>query len=265
MDMNLYFAGFYFFAFVFGAIIGSFLNVVILRRGAHIQKKRSFCFSCGRTLKPLDLIPIASFVFLGGKCRQCKSKISAQYFWVELSFAVLSCIILFISKDFNIYIWSAKYVLLMVMFAFFLCTFVYDLKHKIMPDDWTVGALASAIIYSVFFGVGFKLAVLGGLLVGIPLALIYFLSRGRAMGFGDVKFAPIMGVLLGASGGFSAMMIAFWVGGVLGIYLLIKYPKKINRKSEIPFGPFLIIGTTFAFIFNLNLDILLTCFQRILS
>ncbi len=259
-------------AFIFGSIIGSFLNVVILRHNTHITKKRSFCFSCGHTLEPIELIPVISYAIQGGKCKKCHSKISPQYFIVELSFAVISVIALFISIDVNIYFWAIKYLLTTGIFGLLTCTFVYDLKHKIMPDGWTLGAFILALIYSSFFGIGIKMALIGMVIVTIPLLLIYLISRGRAMGFGDVKFTLFMGVLLGTSAGLLALMFSFWIGGVVGIYLLImphiarlgsKF-KKIDRKSEIAFGPFLILGTFIVFIFNLNLDILLTWLSSIL-
>lgn len=253
--------------FVFGAIIGSFLNVVILRHNSNIKKTRSFCFSCGHILKPIELVPIFSFLFLGGKCKHCKSKISSQYFFVELAFAIVSVVLLFVTQDLNINIWILKYALMLSFFALLTCTFVYDLKHKIMPDSWTLGAFVFAVVYAIFFGVGLKMALVGGFLVGIPLLLINLISRGRAMGMGDVKFAPVMGVLLGVSAGFSALMISFWIGGIVGIYLLLKYkntPNKITAKSEIPFGPFLILATFLTFVFSINIDTILIWISKIL-
>lgn len=260
------------FAAVFGAIIGSFLNVVILRHNTHIKSKRSFCFSCGHTLEPTELIPVVSYVIQSGKCKKCHSKISSQYFIVELAFALISVIALFINIDANIYFWAIKYLLTMGIFGLLTCTFVYDLKHKIMPDGWTLGAFILALIYSAFFGIGIKMALIGMVIVAIPLLLIYLISRARAMGFGDVKFTLFMGAFLGVSSGLLALMFSFWIGGIIGCYLLImsrigklrgKF-KKIDRKSEIAFGPFLILGTFIVFIFNLNLDILLTWLSNIL-
>lgn len=262
-------------AFVFGSIIGSFLNVVILRHNSNIKKTRSFCFSCGHILKPIELVPIFSFLFLGGKCKHCKSKISSQYFLVELAFAIVSVVLLFITQDLNINIWVLKYALMLSFFALLTCTFVYDLKHKIMPDSWTLYAFILALIHTVMFGtglslgfwLGLKTALIGAALVGIPLLLINLISRGRAMGMGDVKFAPVMGALLGVSAGFSALMIAFWIGGIVGIYLLLKYkntPNKITAKSEIPFGPFLILATFLTFVFSINVDTILVWISKIL-
>lgn len=260
-----------FLAFVFGAIIGSFLNVVILRHNSNIKKTRSFCFSCGHVLKPIELVPIFSFLFLGGKCKHCKSKISSQYFFVELAFAIVSVVLLFVTQDSDIYVWAVKFALMLTFFALLTCTFVYDLKHKIMPDGWTLSAFIIALTYSTFFAnnyiIGLKTALVGAILVGIPLLLINLISRGRAMGMGDVKFAPVMGALLGVSAGFSALMVSFWIGGIVGIYLLLKYkntPNKITAKSEIPFGPFLVIATFIVFVLGINIDTILVWLSRIL-
>lgn len=261
--------------FIFGAIIGSFLNVVILRHNSNIKKTRSFCFSCGHILKPIELVPIFSFLFLGGKCKHCKSKISSQYFFVELVFAIVSVILLFITQDLNIYSWFFKYLTLLAFFGLLTCTFVYDLKHKIMPDSWTLYAFSLALIYTTFFGIGLdvgfiedlKTALMGAVLVGIPLLLINLISRGRAMGMGDVKFAPVIGALLGISAGLSALMVAFWIGGIVGTYLLLLYrgtAEKITAKSEIPFGPFLILATFLTFVFSINIDTILIWISKIL-
>ena len=252
------------FAFIFGAIIGSFLNVVILRHGANLKKSRSFCFSCGHILKPLELVPVFSFLFLGGKCRHCKSKISWQYFWVELSFAIISVVLLFTSQDVNIYLWAFKYLTSLAFFGLLTCTFVYDLKHKIMPDGWTATAFILALIYTTVLGMGLKSALIGAFLVGIPLLLINLISRGRAMGMGDVKFAPVMGALLGVNVGFLALMLSFWIGGIVGIYLLISN-KKITGKSQVPFGPFLVLSTLIVFVFNLNFDTMFIWLANILN
>lgn len=255
-----------FFAFIFGSIIGSFLNVVILRHNTNLKKNRSFCFSCGHILQPIELVPIFSYLFLGGKCRHCKSKISSQYFFVELFFAIISTILVFVLKDLNLNIWLFKYLIMIAFFALLTSTFVYDIRHKIMPDEWTLSAFVLALIYSILFGIGLKMALIGGFLVGLPLLLLNLISRGRAMGMGDVKFAPVMGVLLGASAGFAALMIGFWLGGIVGIYLLLKYKntnKEITGKSEIPFGPFLVASTFIVFVLGINIDTIIVCFQQI--
>lgn len=253
------------FAFIFGSIIGSFLNVVILRHNTGLREKRSFCYSCGHRLTPRELVPIFSYLFQGGKCLNCKSKISSQYFWVEFTMAVLSLLLMSFTKNTNLYFWFLNYVLLIILFSFLLCTFVYDLKHKIMPDRWTLGAFIISIVFVILNGTNWVDVLIGAIAIPAPLLLINIVSRGRAMGFGDVKFAVVMGVLLGVSGGFAAMIISFWLGGLVGVYLLIKYPKKVNRKSEIPFAPFLILGTVFAFLFNIQIGTILVWFSKILG
>lgn len=251
--------------FIFGSIIGSFLNVVILRHNTGLRSKRSFCYSCGHTLGPRELLPLFSYLIQGGKCLKCKSKISPQYFFAELSMALISVFLVFFTKNQNLYIWLINYALLMILFAFLFCTFIYDLKHKIMPNSWTLGALITSLVFVIFKSISPLSIFLGAIIVPLPLLILNVVSKGRAMGFGDVKYAVIMGVLLGISRGFAAMIIAFWVGGIVGVYLLIKYPKKVNRKSEIPFAPFLILGTVFAFLFKIQIDIILIWISKILG
>src|SRR5574343_77274 len=253
------------FSFVFGAIIGSFLNVVILRHNTGLRKKRSVCYSCGHTLEPRELIPIFSYLFQRGRCLKCKSKISPQYFFVELTTGLLSVALLGLAQNIQTNLWPAYYFLSLIIFSLFICTFVYDLRHKIMPDSWTFLALLFSFILSIVFGKTLMSVLISSFLVSLPLLLINLLSRGRAMGFGDVKFGLVIGALLGISGGFSALLLAFWLGGLFSLYLIIRYPKKVTRKSEIAFGPFLILGTAIAFVFNVGLDTILLWFSRILS
>ena len=249
------------FSFIFGSIIGSFLNVVILRHNTGLTKRRSFCYSCGRTLSPRELIPIFSYLFQRGKCVSCKSRISSQYFIVEFITGLTS---LFLFTDFynNSFdeIGFLKYLLTFILFSLFICIFVYDIKHKIIPNTWTFISLILSIILSLVSGIDVKQILLGAFFVTLPLFLINFLTKGRAMGFGDVKFALVIGSLLGVSSGLSALIISFWIGGLVGIYLLLKYPKKVNRKTEIAFGPFLILATVLVFIFGIQIDTIISWF-----
>jgi prepilin signal peptidase PulO-like enzyme (type II secretory pathway) len=253
------------FAAILGAIIGSFLNVVILRHNTHLKSKRSFCFSCGHVLHPSELVPIFSYIFLLGKCAKCKSKISPQYVFVEIFSAVMSVIAFRLSFGLPFELMLVHYAVIFALFSFLVCIFVYDLRHKIIPNEWTLAALLISLVFSIFFGVGLKLAILGMIFVPVPLLLTYALSKGKAMGFGDVKFATAIGALLGASGGIAALMMSFWIGGICGVYLLLHYPKKVNKKTEIPFGPFLIIATLFAFIFSIRIDTILVWVSTILN
>ena len=228
----------YIFLFLIGLCIGSFLNCFIYRLE---EKKtitgRSFCPNCKHVLSWLDLFPVFSFLFLEGKCRYCKQKISIQYPLVEISAAVL--FVLFFNQQ-NI----MQSVFYMIISCFLIIIFVYDFKHYIIPDNILWPAIAIALIYNLlppydlwrmFYTF---LAVL--ISAGFFLAIFLF-SKGKWMGFGDVKLAILMGLLLGLPNVLAALFLGFLFGAIIGIILMV-FEKK-SFKSEIPFGPFLIAGS----------------------
>jgi prepilin signal peptidase PulO-like enzyme (type II secretory pathway) len=276
--MHLYFI---FFFFVFGTIIGSFLNVVLFRfnTGKTIMG-RSKCFSCKRTLAPVDLVPFFSYVAFGGKCRTCKSKISAQYPLVELSTGVLFAAVYNLFEPL-IYVHSTQFIAQVVyasiIMSLLVLITVYDMRHKIIPDAFafTFAALAFATLFLGFdsFGelhtrVPALLELVSGILLAFPFYLLWLVSDGRWMGFGDAKLALGFGWFLGLSRGATAIIFGFWIGAGVSIILLalskfsekyahkkvlgVKIPK-LSMKSEIPFAPFLIAGLLMVFFFGYNI------------
>ncbi len=253
--------------FVLGTIIGSFLNVVIYRfnSGLSIAKGRSMCMSCSKTLRYYELIPIFSFLIQKGKCRSCGSKISFQYILVEF---VTALIFLFTSMHFSYlieyqnlrYVWIVS--LYTFMFSLLVVMAVYDYKHKIIPDKlvYLFSVLAFA---SIFLNVDFSTnssvfilpnywAILAGPILALPFAFLWVISKGEWIGFGDAKLVLGLGFLLGVSKGFASIIIAFWIGAVVGI-ILILINKRTNMKTQIPFAPFLILA--FFLVFFLSIDI----------
>jgi len=258
--------------FVLGLIIGSFLNVVIYRLNT---KKtlggRSICMSCQRELSWYELIPLFSFLILGGRCRTCKSRISIQYPLVELTSGLIFAGLFLKFQDifsldkFSFFVLYDYYA---VLFSILLVIAVYDLKHKIIPDILVLifGVLSFAGLF-LFSNNGYTTALLywhiptlldflSGILVALPFAFFWLVSGGRWMGLGDAKLALGIGWLLGMSAAFSALAIAFWSGAIVGVTLIIllKNSKtgKLEMKSEIPFAPFLVLGAFAAFIFELH-------------
>lgn len=248
--------------FLLGLIIGSFLNVVIFRinTGKTFVTGRSKCMCCGRTLNWYELIPVFSFIFLGGRCKTCKAKISFQYPLVEL-LTGLSFVILFLTtiNKFGIsYLAFADFAFLSVIASLLIVALVYDIRHKIIPDSINFTFIAMSMVSIVWryftipdFPTGETF--LAGFALAAPFFLLWLLSRGRWMGFGDVKFAIGMGWLLGLSIGFMALLFAFWIGGIVGIIILI-LSKKYSLKSEIAFAPFLVIGTFIAGVWGITLE-----------
>lgn len=271
--------------FLFGLIIGSFLNVVIYRfNTGRTILGRSQCFSCKRTLAWYDLIPLFSFLFSGGKCRTCKSKLSWQYPAVELGTGLLFLGVYLQYADLAskfpfIFIYQIVYAL--IQMSLLMVIFVYDMRHKIIPNVFAYSFALIALAH-LFFGphpfggFGLMAPVLSSLAAGpilaFPFYLIWLLSRGKWMGLGDAKLALGMGWFLGLSAGASAIMIGFWVGAIVSVaimliaelfkgarshnFLGIKFRLPVlNLKSEIPFAPFLIIGLLIVFFFRYNIFI----------
>jgi len=258
---------FYLFSlFVLGAIIGSFLNVVILRlgTGTSFVSGRSKCFSCGHTLSSSDLFPIFSFILLGGKCRYCKSKISSQYVLVEtVTGALFALAGYFISLPENIY-GCILFVLSLIIISFYVAIAVYDIRHQIIPDALSYGAAFCALIYTgiiVFSrGEGYE-RFLAGFICALPFFLLWFCSRGKWMGLGDPKLALSVGWWLGISGGLASLCLAVWSGAIFGIFVLIA--ERVRKGSvhfgrhEIPFGPFIIFGAIATYLFSITLATLI--------
>ncbi len=258
------------FFFLFGLAIGSFLNVVILRYNTGMGLDgRSQCFSCGKQLHWYELIPLFSYLGLRGKCSECKSTISWQYPAVELATGIIFAVIFqhvqsLVFLSFTSFILS--YVFSLVIFCVLIVIFVYDLRHKIIPDGLSYSLSVLGLIgqFIRFFPIGFHAPSLIGLLAGpilfAPFALLWLISRGQWMGFGDAKLALAFGWILGLVGGLSAIVFAFWVGAVVSILILVIQKmqlsfkgNRLTMKSEIPFAPFLIIGFSLVYFFHIAL------------
>ena len=241
--------------FIFGAIIGSFLNVLALRWNSGLTLLgRSHCPSCGQGLKVLDLIPIFSFLVLKGRCRSCKTSVSWQYpvveLWTGLVFATVFSLTLSLTQN----------LLLLGTFSLYIALTVYDVRHQIIPDGLVYTSILFATIFRFLSG-GEGLDYLAGPILALIFALVWLVSQGRAMGFGDSKLALSIGLLLGGAVGFSAVVLAFWIGALFGllliffsrIYPLLSHRKGFTIKSAIPFAPFLVLGAWLGQVFQMDL------------
>ncbi|MCX6703125.1 MAG: prepilin peptidase [Candidatus Zambryskibacteria bacterium] len=252
---------------ILGLLVGSFLNVVIYRynTGLSFAKGRSQCFVCGKKLVWYELIPVVSFVIQKGRCRSCQTKISLQYPVVEaltsLLFVAVAWRQVCLYPVFSVFENGLSYSCILAVYyavvvSLLLAIAVYDMRHKIIPDGlvYTFIALATAklLLFTYFFGLplnmGHTLNLLAPLLLFTPFALLWLVSKGMWIGFGDAKLAFGIGALLGLPLGLSAIMLGFWIGAAVSILLLVLQKfmwgqTKMNLKSEIPFAPFLIIGT----------------------
>jgi leader peptidase (prepilin peptidase) / N-methyltransferase len=253
--------------FVFGLSVGSFLNSVIYRleKEESFLKGRSYCPECRHLLSFLDLIPVFSFLVLRGKCRYCKKPISWQYPLVELAAGIIFLLIFNYQLSISNQSLSPNYQTLFSIFYFLIIScfliiiFVYDLRHYIIPDKVVYPAiLVSGIWYlasGIFFGDLAKYQILNAIYSAAGAAafflFIVLISRGKWMGVGDIKLAAFMGLILGYPGILVALFLAFFTGAIMGVGLIISGKKKLS--SEIPFGPFLTVGTFLAFFWGQSL------------
>ncbi|MEX0930164.1 MAG: prepilin peptidase [Candidatus Paceibacterota bacterium] len=270
--------------FLLGLIVGSFLNVVILRynTGRSFTAGRSICFACGKLLHWFENIPVLSYVLLRGACRGCKSKISIQYPLIEIATGLLFLAAwLSVTGAMDHGLWTTDFsrlgtdVIIPTLFYFaafslLVIIFVYDFYHKIIPDVFSYSfaalALTGLIVAGYLSGVDtvFWLDLAAGPILFIPFWALWYFSGGTWMGLGDGKLVLGIGWFLGLVNGVSAVVLAFWVGAVAAIILLvlqslnIRIPilGELGRKSAIPFGPFLVIGTITQFFYALDLLLL---------
>jgi prepilin signal peptidase PulO-like enzyme (type II secretory pathway) len=248
--------------FFFGVIIGSFLNVVILRMNTgRTLKGRSMCFSCGKTLHWHELVPLASFFVQRGKCTKCRARISWQYPIVE---AITGLVFLFITMKYMYLIpWNVPYFLILLTFSVFVFSIwivisVYDIRHTIIPNGlvWCLNGVIFASLFLlgengvVLHAPSFE-QILAGPVIALPFALLWRFSKGKLMGLGDAKLMLGMGWLLGLMPGIIAVVISFWIGAAISIMLMaLNKKKKYNMQSAIPFGPFLVLGTFLVYVFS---------------
>ncbi len=268
--------------FLFGLIIGSFLNVVLFRynTGRGIGG-RSKCFSCKRSLGPVDLVPVFSFLMFRGKCRTCSTKISWQYPAVELLTGLLFAVAAaqgVLGFEYNILQFTAHMTYVLALLSMLVLITVYDIKHKIIPDTFVL--IFSVLCFlNLFFAFGshdsihFVLPslfqVISGFLLAFPFYLFWLISSGRWMGLGDAKLVIGFGWLLGLGAGATAIIYGFWIGAAVSLLMMFfgfivrnfglftegryKVLTSLSMKTEIPFAPFLITGLLMVLFFGYNM------------
>ncbi len=245
--------------FVFGLFIGSFLGVVSDRvpNNKSIVFPSSHCDFCKKKLKWYDNIPLLSFVLLSGKCRFCNKKLSLFYPIIEL---VTGLMFVLISVQLNlssiIYHLSSGNIIELLFYLFItsslIAIFFADLKYEIIPSVVLYPAVAISFLY-ILLNTQYLIqnSLLSALSAFLFFLVLFFVTRRRGMGLGDVQLAFFMGLLLGFPKIVVALYIAFLTGGIVS-FILILWGKKKLHGSTIPFGPFLVFGT-FASLFYGNL------------
>ena len=220
--------------FVFGSIFGSFLGVVIdrLPEKRDLVHGRSECDTCHTLLKPLDLVPIFSYLFNKGRCRHCGVKLSPRYLYLEI---LTGTVFLLVYNHFNL---SFDLVIALIFASLLIVIAFIDLDTMYIYDSFQILILALGLIRVLYDPTNFKIQLLGAVIVSLPYLLLALITKG--IGGGDVKLSFSAGFLLGAPSVLVGFVIAILLGGLHGIYLL--KIKGLELKTAIPFGPYLCIG-----------------------
>lgn len=279
----------YLIPFLFGLAIGSFLNVLSFRydpRGSLLDKKviggRSHCQNCGKTLKWHELIPVLSFLWLRGRCGSCHIKLSLQYPIVEILGGASVALPFFYFFSYRhidylnfgttLYFYSALWALILLDL---LLIGVIDYREYLVPDELVYFLFAAAAAwmlllfisgnfgfasgsflnaYAGLFGLRDNLFInhLFGALAGfLSVAILYFISRGRAIGFGDAKLFSALGLLLGWPDVILTLGISFIIGAVFSLVLIARGEK--NMKDFVPFAPFVVTAAFLVFFFGYDI------------
>lgn len=231
---------------ILGLVVGSFLNVCIYRlpRDMSIVKPRSKCTNCDHQIKSWENIPIISYILLGGKCSNCKTKISLRYPFVE----ALTAVIYFV-----IYIYYGITIetgLLLILFSVVIVLTFIDIDFQILPNILLITALIPILMF-VYLQYSDDLVnhIIGAIVMFAMFLLIGYLGKLAykvdSMGMGDVKYAAVIGLLLGWQLGVLAFIISFFSAAIL--IAIMSLGHKIDRKQRLAFGPFLSLGCLVAF------------------
>ena len=243
------------FVIILGALWGSFANVCIIRipQGKGVVVGRSFCVKCKKKIQWFDNIPIISYLLLKSKCRNCKTKISFQYFLVE-SISLINFLVLYL-----IFGISLTSLFLIILSVVFLIIFFIDLKHYIIPNSLTYSMMILGFLKSFVPNLdpifpNFLNSLIGGLLgYGIIWSIIYFyrqFKKKEGMGLGDAKLFAVIGFWFG----WISIPFVIFLSSIIALLSVLPDLLRSSKKlsSQIPFGPFIILGTIFYLVFQDN-------------
>jgi leader peptidase (prepilin peptidase) / N-methyltransferase len=245
-------------AFIFGSLVGSFLNVVILRLpepGQSVVFPPSHCPSCQRRIKWFDNIPIISFILLKRRCRNCGQNISFQYPLVETAMALLSLAL------FHRFGLGSVYAIYFPFVAALLAIIFIDIRHRIIPDVISLPGMALGFLFAFINPlVSWQDSALGLILGGGSLYAVatgyYLLTRREGMGGGDIKLLAMIGAFLGWQSLPFVIFSSSLAGSIVGVAAMFKQQK--GGQTEIPYGPFLALGGLAYLFFRENIHFYLT-------
>jgi len=236
--------------FLFGLIIGSFINCLIYRlKNKKSLGGRSFCPKCKKQINWYDNIPLLSYFLLRAKCRWCREKISFQYPLVELITAILFLVVFLATYNLQLTTYNLLLILRNWTFtAFLIIIFLYDLKYYLIPDKISLPAMVVALIFNIFLYNIFINYLLAALIAGGFFFLQFIISKGKWIGGGDIRLGLLIGLMLGWPNVLVALTISYILGSIIGLGLIIT--KRATMKSQVPLGTFLSVGTLVALLWS---------------
>lgn len=232
--------------FILGAVFGSFLNVVVdrLPKGQSIIVGRSYCDTCKKTILWRDLMPIVSYILLMGRCRFCHAHVSFYYPIVEVTAGFLFLFCAFTAGNMVQLVYS------LLIMAILLIIFFADLKYGIIPFAAVIPGIIITLSFLLFFNPQMLSSSFFSAIGAFSFfLLIFLLTRGRGMGFGDVVYAFYMGLLLSYPAIIFGLYLSFLTGAVVSLILILVGKKRLSGDT-IPFGPFLVFGTVVLFFYS---------------
>ncbi|MDE6749355.1 MAG: prepilin peptidase [Lachnospiraceae bacterium] len=233
---------FYIIIFLYGIVIGSFLNVCIYRipKKEDIVKVRSHCMNCGYKLEWYDLVPLFSYLFLKGRCRKCKTKLSVQYPLIEAANGIMYVVIVLINGA------NVESLLYCLLASALLTLSVIDFRTYEIPIGINIFILALGLIRVVTDFSDWPNYLIGLLCVSTFLAVIYYASKGRGIGGGDVKLMAVCGLVLG----WKLIILAFFIGCILGAVIHVARMKISGESHVLAMGPYLSAGVFIAMLWG---------------
>ncbi len=237
---------------IYGLVFGSFLNVIADRSETDesVLWGRSHCDFCKKPLRWFELIPLFSYILQRGRCLRCKKKLSLQYPMVELVTAISYVILLRFVPFGSQFLWAVGILSSAIVIA------IADIKFQLIPDSMITLMIGSTLgfMYSGGLLTELPIRILCALGAGTFFYALWYFTKGKGMGFGDVKLSLALGLLMGFPGSIFSLYIAFLTGAFLGVILILLRSKSF--KSKIAFGPFLLFGMVMAIIFERQLQVL---------
>ena len=235
---------FYLYIFIVGSVLGSFFNVVGLRipAGQSIVRPRSACPTCKHQLTAVELIPVFSYIFQGGKCRNCKTRISPIYASFELVTAILFTISPLLVG------WSKELIVTWTLISLLMIIFVSDITYMIIPDKVLLFFVPVFVLERLFIPLDPWWDMLVGSAVGFLLLYLIAVGSRGGMGGGDIKLYAVLGLVLGWKLVLLSFFFATIIGTVIGLFGMTI--GKVKKGKPMPFGPSIVVGTLIAYYFG---------------